>query len=561
MTILQDLIKKTSHFIAITQDFIKIISRSIAPASKIFPVLCLSLTALSCSDTWDEHYDQSNTASTVSLLQLIEEQGDLEEFLSVLKSTHVYNNNKPTDVTFAELLDNDQTFTVWAPRDGTFNVDSLLTECETATGDSLCGQHFSQNHIAHYLTNSTSETSVLMLNGKYLDLEAGTFHGVSFTAGRSNQAAKNGLLHVIEGSLSYLYNVYEGITSLDEYSHIGEFFKYYEKLELDENSSVQSGIEDGQIVYSDSVLERTNILFDRFDYINEEDSDFIILMPDAETWEKVYAEAETHFNYGQANKADSLQRYWANVSLISDLVYNYNVGCQHISDSVFSTSYDETDDERHHVYYNPLQSGGIFSSTYVEDSTTCSNGVIYNLSSWPFEPEDIYFFPVKTETETESMLTDYSDCTFNYRTVVADSVSDGYLDIVPSTSSSNWTAKFQVPDVLSGTYDICVVLLPKTVYNQSSRDFKPNKFTATLTYETTDGTTATETFEDDCTNDPYCVDTVLIGRFDIPVCSYEQSNAVVYLQLECNIGRRESSYSREMYLDCLYFKPVNEEEE
>lgn len=530
----------------------------------LFILYLSSIVTLGCSDTWDEHYgNQVSSLSDVSLLQLIEEEGDLNDFLSILKNTYVYNNNRPTDVSFADLLNADQTFTVWAPRDGTFNVDSLLLECATENGDSLCAQHFTQNHIAHYIANNnnSNQGTVMMLNSKYLNIEPGYFHGISYTAGRSNIAAKNGLLHVIEGELPYLYNVYEGITTLDDYLHIGSFFKSYEELELDEDNSVQSGIIDGEIVYSDSVLRRSNILFNRIDFINEEDSNFIMLMPNATTWAKVYTEAESHFNYGATNKADSLQNYYANLALVRDLVYNRNIGCQHMTDSVYSTSYDPSEDEIHHVFYKPLETNGIFSSTYVTDSMECSNGVIYNLSSWPFDAQDIYFFPVKTETEIESIITTYSDCTFNYRTVVTDSVSDGYLDIVPNTSSSNWKVQFQVPDVLSGTYDICAIVLPKTVYNTSSRDFKPNKFVATLTYETEDGITESQDFSNECTNNAYFVDTVLIGRFDIPVTSYGQSSAKVYLQLECSIARRETAYSREMYLDCLYFKPVKDDEE
>ena len=67
-------------------------------------------------------------------------------------------------------------------------------------------------------------------------------------------------------------------------------------------------------------------------------------------------------------------------------------------------------------------------------------------------------------------------------------------------------------------------------------------------------------FEDEVKNDPYRVDTVKIGTFTIPVCSYGQPNAKVHLTLECSISRMESGrYNREMYLDCLYFKPNREE--
>ena len=167
---------------------------------KMFAVVAMALSAVACTDTWDEHYgNEGRPVSDKSLLQVMEEQGDLGDFLKVLRATHVFSNNKPTKVTYANLLASDQTFTVWAPKDGQFNVDSLLAECQTVSGDSMCGQHFVQNHIAHFVTNSTDEKSVLMLNNKYLDAIPGSFQGVTYESGRANEAAKNGVLHVLSG--------------------------------------------------------------------------------------------------------------------------------------------------------------------------------------------------------------------------------------------------------------------------------------------------------------------------------------------------------------------------
>ena len=52
-----------------------------------------------------------------------------------------YNNNHVTSVTLADLLGSDQSLTVWAPVNGSFNADSLLQMCQTAQGDSAVGQH------------------------------------------------------------------------------------------------------------------------------------------------------------------------------------------------------------------------------------------------------------------------------------------------------------------------------------------------------------------------------------------------------------------------------------
>ena len=86
---------------------------------QMFAVAAVALAAVACTDTWDEHYgNEGRPVSDKSLLQVMEEQGDLGDFLKVLRATHVFSNNKPTKVTYADLLASDQTFTVWAPRTG-----------------------------------------------------------------------------------------------------------------------------------------------------------------------------------------------------------------------------------------------------------------------------------------------------------------------------------------------------------------------------------------------------------------------------------------------------------
>ena len=522
--------------------------------------LALSVTFWACSDEWDDHYDASLAPSDQSLLEVVKSHSNLSDFVEVLNATHVFANNKLTKVTYADLLDADQSLTVWAPVNGTFNKDSLLAECLTAKGDSMVGQHFVANHISHFLYTMGTNTNlnVRMLNNKQMNLSPTSLGEVKVNSDQYNLPASNGLLHLLNGSKPYSYNVYEGVTSLKRYAFIGEYLKSLEQMELDEEASVQSGIIDGVKVYSDSVMRLKNVLFNAFGNINAEDSSFVMLVPTEEQWKLVFDEALGFFNYGSVEKADSIQKYWTYRKLMADLFINRNM--QHaLSDSVFTTSYDKRDPE-YHVFYKPLSAGGLLSSTYIADTVACSNGALYNLRSWPFTPEQLYFRPVEVEGEREANIKKYSDCTFNYRMANADSISGGYLDIVPQTTSSNWAVDFEVANTLAGTYDVCLILLPKTAYNVNSRDFKPNKFNSSITYTELDGTKTTINFEDDQSNDPYKVDTLKIGSVTIPVCNYGQEEVTVTLHLECNISRRQTTFSREMYLDQIYLKPTKKDE-
>ena len=515
-----------------------------------------------CSDTWDDHYEMAGTNGSSSLLQMIEENPQLSDFYELLRSTHIYNNNHRTKVTYADLLNADQALTVWAPVNGTFNVDSLLDLCQTEKGDSTVGRHFVMNHIAHSLYNMNAQTdeNVKMLNDKFLPLAYRSIYNAKIVDEQHvNTPATNGLLHVVDDDAWYTYNVYEAITSLDEFRHLGSFLSRYEKQELDEERSIQSGIEDGKKVYSDSVMVKTNNLFRVFDQIMDEDSTFFMLVPDADTWKPVYDEAATFFNFAPIEKGDSICDYWTHVSLMSDLIYNENVQ-RSMNDSIFSTSY-RMYDWPYHVFHDPYEEGGLLNSSNMKDELQCSNGRIMRIKEWPFTPEDLFFRPIVMQGEREANLIDYKDCTFNYRAAVGDTISgNAYLHIVPKNTTTNWEATFEVRNTLSATYDICAVILPKTVYLKNSRDFKPNKFKAELTYMDENGEMQTVKFDDEVTSNGMKVDTVRIGRFTFPVCNYQQQDATVNLKLICSVGRREYGYSREMFLDCIYLKPVSDED-
>ncbi|MBO4672797.1 MAG: hypothetical protein J5616_00395 [Bacteroidaceae bacterium] len=516
----------------------------------------------SCSDSWSDHFEMEGTNGDATLLQLVEKNPQLSDFHTVLKATHVYNNNHRTGKTFADLLGSDQTLTVWAPVNGSFNVDSLLTLCQTEKGDSAVGLHFVMNHVAHNLYNMNMDTDdqVKMLNGKPLSLGAKTLDEAEVKQGSYNQPATNGLLHVVETEVPYAYNIYEGLTTMEEFSHIGDFLSHFERQELDEEQSIQAGLVDGRKVYSDSVMVKDNALFRVFDQIMSEDSTFTMLVPDRSTWETVYQEAKKYFNYAGIEKADSVSEYWTCVSLARDLIFNRRVQRSE-KDSIFSTSY-KTEEWPYHVFYKPFEAGGLMDANNIKDSLRCSNGLIYRLKKWPFTAEDIYFRPVVEQGEREASIIDYKDCTFNYRLAIGDSISgNGYVDIVPRTSTSNWTVTYEIGGTLSGTYDLYAVVLPKTVYLSNSRDTKPNKWKTTVTYVDEKGEKQTEMFSEEVESDGVHVDTVLLGRVTLPVCSYGQQDATLNVQLRCYVSSRQTQYSREMFLDCIYLKPVSDDEE
>ena len=311
----------------------------------------------------------------------------------------------------------------------------------------------------------------------------------------------------------------------------------------------------GVPVYVDSVVIERNRFLNRLGLIAAEDSTYWVVAPTEAGWKKAWQEAEQYFQYDEKMlKRDSLQHYWTTYALLSDAVYNMT-DQKSVDDSLISVPYNRLKPE-YHVFYKPFAEGGVLSQA---TPVACSNGVLYKTQEWPFTPEQTYFKELWSEGEQTSLITNYRACTYNTRRLATDSISEGaYLDIVPESGTSNWEVTFRVNNTLSGTYDICAVVLPKSVANQKDPDLKPNKFRAYVNYVDEKG--AEQVFNcnnKEFTNKPELVDTIVLAEaFHFPACNYDQQDIKVSVRLQCSITARQTSqYAREMYLDCIYLRP------
>lgn len=525
-------------------------------AASLVTVGCSLFSLTGCSDTWENHYDDPQKLGTQSLMTIIDEDPQLTNFSKILKTTHLYTNDRRSSVTYADLLNADQSLTVWAPVDGSYNADSLLALCQTVKGDSGVATHFVCNHIARSLhgMNSTSNDNVRMLNDKYVPVTASNVGGSAAT--KTNIPAKNGLLHKLAKDAFYYYNIYDAITSLDEYAHFGTELLRFERRELNEDASVVADIINGQKIYSDSVTYKYNYLFRYFDAVNQEDSTFFMLAPSKKAWDKVYNEAKNYFCYNNLEKGDSVQSFWTTVSLLQDLFYNENIQ-KAPKDSLVSTSYSAYS-WPYNVYYDPYGPDGIITRSNVSSVRECSNGYIMNIDSWPFDMKNLYFHPITVQGEATWNMVKYTDCSCDVASAIGDTISgNAYLNI-KSKSNKNWDITYNVGGTLSGTYDVCAVVLPRTVYRKTSKDDRPNKLYGVVTYK--DSVERTIEFPEPAISSGVTVDTICLGRVTLPVCNYGQKDPNLKVTIKCVLARTETDFTRDCMLDCIYMRPVNEED-
>lgn len=521
-----------------------------------------SLNLLTACSDWNDHYESAadGGAASGTLWEQMKANPQLSDFCDVLEQTKVYRMHKKTPVSYKDILSGGQAFTVMAPMNGTFNKDSLLQLVQTVVGDSAVEKGFVKNHITRSLASLTPSASrLLMLNQKHLWMENGMIDEVPIIV--ANTKTSNGIFHILEHGLPYKHNLYEMFCDNPSLSGIGDNLRRFNEDVFDPDASVSNGVIDGVPIYVDSVVYERNRLLDAIGYLNEEDSTYLVVAPTAEGWNEAYNEVSKYFLFDESvEKRDSMQQYYTMRALMEDAIFNMT-DQKNINDSLLSVPYIHTTKtfekgkKVYHVFQKPFEPGGIM---YGATPITCSNGILYTTPKWPFNPLDTYFKDIYAEGENQNLYLDWKYCSYNTRRVTGDNISNnGFLQIIPSTSTSNWEITFRINNTLSGDYDVCAIVLPQSVNDLNNTN--PCKFKATISY--IDEKNQTQTFS--CGNnkqfqsDPERIDTIVLAEaFHFPVCNYDQNKLAVSIKLTCSILPRETTrYSREMLLDCIYLRP------
>lgn len=522
---------------------------------------CLS----SCSD-WDDHYETgAANGANLTLWDAIQQRSELSDFAEVLEKTMVFRQHKKTPVSYAEVLKGGRSFTLFAPVNGTFNKDSILSLVITAKGDSAVERFFVWNHLSQNLVSSDGTNKKFrMLNYKNVSFaDNNTVNEVSVK--ESNIHSKNGIMHVMNDQLPYMKTIYEALVSLPQFKSHGEFLASYNEDVFDEDASVSSGVVDGKKVYVDSVVYERNKLVNAIGYIDEEDSTYHVVVPTEAGWNKALKEAMECFVFPKNNpKADSLQRYYAYRALMDNAVFSETTQPS-INDSVRSKWYSRLYPE-YSVFYKPFSSDGIFGKA--KERISCSNGTIYATDEWVFDPAVTYQRKIAVEADYSSNIQNYDGKTTTLvptRVMNKDVTEGWFMHVKPTGGNSNWSVTYTLrdrlsgEDVVSGKYDIDVKVLPKSINGGENK--RPCRFTATINYYDEDGKEQHYVCNDGSpiNTNPDEIDVIRVATFKFPTCNYGQSVGQPTITLTCNIRPNENArYDRNFYLDTIVLKRAKE---
>lgn len=467
----------------------------------------ISLVALyACSDKghFDDGptYEPSARSFDGTTMQALEQ--DASDFADIVKA-----------VGFDSYLNSSSSFTIWAPANGTFNKDSVVSLL--ATSKDLVLKQFVKNHVALYSIPLDLESHhISLLNSKSFTMSDKDHHvigGVDITP-KNNIKCNNGLIHILAGNLPFQSNIFElieqeylkSLNPTKEEISLYAYLKTADKDSLDEARSVYRGYDDfGNKIWVDSVVWRNNtILRDMGALVYEEDSNYLALIPTVEAYQARYNEALPYLNYNPAmdkgleySRVDSLKKSYANRFAMTDLFYNRNMQ-ESWKDSLISTQYSKMS-WPYHLYYrkkpatlpDEKEVNDILAKIGVADSIVSSNGIAYLFNEYPFDIYEQFLTPIKMNSAslranyvspdekikgsnvnvTKNVgSTDFRNGIYTFfrydmeGNITYSHTQDFSYLYVPASSTTNPYIGFYIPNNFSGKYDIYVITVPIWFY-------------------------------------------------------------------------------------------------
>lgn len=490
--------------------------------------VCVLLGATACSD---DHFEiKQGTVTELNTLWENMHEHELADSLAMILSRTIVMKSK-TDksgktseglYTYDQLLNSLQSFTVWAPVNGTYNARhylNLLDQRDAAFADDPSSEEawalnyavanqFVLNHIARFNYEATREVQkVHLLNSKVATYEAAgsLFNSISMRAEQVNSA--NGTLHFLNGISPFAYNIYDYMATDESYSKLWEILSdpAIDKREFSETMSTPGAMnENGEVVYVDSVYRNTNEYLDRCGaFIQNEDSLYVALLPTDACWDEAYATVSKLFRYGDTYKHDWDKRlnggtggFQSTLRLDKDSLMAYNTNEALISSAFFTVSRfplaaqkDSASINHYALYADSLIStdGLIYYNSNVggenpmfngQQPVKASNGYIYAVDAYRINPSYSWItktildmrYPSYVAAVSSSEMTSLSKNGTGEGQLIT-LYEGGRNEAVKGTlehdnyrrfesDGSTMSVDFRLPGIFSGKYKISAIMVP-----------------------------------------------------------------------------------------------------
>lgn len=287
----------------------------------------LILATPSCTDTWDEHYNDLGTAAGQNLWEQIQSKPELSIFAEIASKAKYYKDDvhPMNDYTFADLLQSGQVMTVWAPENSAFTAEEKAKWLEMAETDGYNLQkQLLTNHISmwrHPISIAKKDT-LNMTNGKEMVFDMTTTPATMYDVelAQHNIAASNGTLHTVKGILPFHFNFYEYLKFSGENPLFSQYVIDKDTTYFFEGSSIE-GLpdENGNPTYVDSVYVTSNLMFSSSANVSTSTSDkrhmsqkgfaaslnwesgkYIMAIPTDAAWTNTYEKIKSLYTYAES---------------------------------------------------------------------------------------------------------------------------------------------------------------------------------------------------------------------------------------------------------------------
>lgn len=276
--------------------------------------LITAALAAGISACTDDHFDISSTAAgKQTIWQEIKSNSQLSEYADILQRVNYSTSEKKTTPeTYADLLNGDQTFTVWAPKNGSFDYQYYLDLLESGERENIykVETELIRNTMTRYsnIMNGSGTKRIDLFNSKSatLDYDNMTINGVKIEqnttdddAVRGNIGATNGVLHITEAPVEFRPNLYEYMASRKDLDSLYSFLKSFDKIEFSEAQSTPGPTINGRKTWVDSVTFKYNAYTGRYmgADLTCEDSLYAMVMPNNAAWKIVLSKTKQYFNF------------------------------------------------------------------------------------------------------------------------------------------------------------------------------------------------------------------------------------------------------------------------
>lgn len=519
------------------------------------------LTVFGFSSCTDDHYDINNaTTAKGTLWENMLATQKCDSFAMILSKTIVDKKDygTPATLTYEQLLKSNKVMTVWAPKDGTYNAAkwlNMLSDASNKKANEQVEQQFVANHIAYFNYNGSYPVSqrILLANDKYATYDAGgkTFMDVPISSDYTNVPSTNGTLHLIESQSPFLPNLREVLQLYPSLSKIYEYMESRDTVVFSESASTPGTTVEGKVHYVDSVFYKYNKVYPSI--AENEDSLCAAIIPSNQAWEEAIAKISPYYNYksryayhlaedGKYSldtiKADSVKEAMTINAIVNNMFYSlheqpsFDVENASVStvgdffrscDSLMSVNYYSNTDRYHQ------HAPECWELAEGKDPIEVSNGYAFITDHFNFTPSKAWQYDVEVEAEDSWYIDTNSNFTKNTSTInptgITQTVSEGtvnpnvigkvsgskFREVSPRTNNAKLWISYNLPSILSGTYDIYVVMLPENITDSLLTKVRSTKFKARITPEMNDYAVAqNQVTSEDFITTPGAIDTILL---------------------------------------------------